>query len=422
MNVGWAHAQPCGGGRPTIVTSRGFSVVPENIEHVKVCGSPETYCGHPRQGGIHYFGNGELVLIHNHAPCAYERPEDVRHDEHGYHAHAQVLLQRSLDYGRTWPQEHNVVLFDHTKPLAERRAFLYQGEGERPEIDMQRPESIVFFGFSWAGPASLTKARFPSGGPLGERDETDHEAVLFALRSADKGRTWESRPFVLEKPPFATWLWGFNQPPVVMPDGSLLAPFTTPQGVVLYGSDDDGLSWHFISTVAVDPYRYGRFTYAHLIILPSGKLQCYMYAMGSSYSLAVTESWDAYSWSAPRPIVRWGYSPWRQHRRPGQSSRAGATYYRSPWAMRLRDGRILVLFARRVVPYGIGGVLSEDDGETWSNEFILRCDASVGDIGYPVAVQFEDGRIFTAYYYTLPEPHQRFGGPRFIAGTYFTLP
>ncbi len=404
----------------------GFPVKVTDIEHIKVCGSEDTYCGHPRQGGMHYFGNGEIALIHNHAPCAYQQPGEAGHGEHGYHGRAQVLLQRSLDCGRSWPVENNVVIFDHSRPLSEQRAFLFPpAPAQRPEMNLLDKNSLVFVGWSWAGDTSLRSPR-PGVSQYTLADEVDHEAIMFALRSADKGCTWEKHPWVFAKPDFATWLWGFNQPPVVMPDGSLLLPLTTPEGIMLYGSDDDGLSWIFLGVVAVDPYKYGRVTYAHIIMLPSGRLQCYMYGMGAYTCLLVCHSDDGYSWSTPRPIVRWGHSPWREMRRKRHESgflapRASNVFYRSPWAMQLKDGRLLVLFNRRVPPCGIGGIVSEDAGESWSDEFILRSDAFTGDIGYPVAVQFEDDRIFTAYYYSLGEPHTRMGGPRFLAGTYFTL-
>ena len=88
--------------------------------------------------------------------------------------------------------------------------------------------------------------------------------------------------------------------------------------------------------------------------------------------------------------------------------------------MILADGRVVVLFARRKVPYGMGLVVSEDDGISWSQEHVLREDASHADIGYPVAAEIAPNRIFTAYYYTLDDGNG-FGGTRFIAGTFFTL-
>lgn len=40
------------------------------------------------------------------------------------------------------------------------------------------------------------------------------------------------------------------------------------------------------------------------------------------------------------------------------------------------------------------------------------------DIGYPVGCQLDDGRIFTAYYYQMPDEN-KLGGTRYLAGTYF---
>ena len=38
---------------------------------------------------------------------------------------------------------------------------------------------------------------------------------------------------------------------------------------------DNGLTWHFLSRVVVDPSGEGRFTYAGLLPLPDGELHCY---------------------------------------------------------------------------------------------------------------------------------------------------
>ena len=95
--------------------------------------------------------------------------------------------------------------------------------------------------------------------------------------------------------------------------------------------------------------------------------------------------------------------------------------YRSPWPLRLRDGRIVVLFARRRMPMGIGGVLSMDNGRTWSREFIVRCDGTHWDLGYPVACELADGRLFAAYYFNHPSPRS-IGGTRHIARSHFRLP
>ena len=47
-------------------------------------------------------------------------------------------------------------------------------------------------------------------------------------------------------------------------------------------------------------------------------------------------------------------------------------------------------------------------------------DVDYSDIGYPQAVELEDGKIFTAYYYMVADGNN-FGGSRFIGGSFFRL-
>ena len=397
-----------------------------DVRHIKIHGSKDTYCGHPRQGGIYNFGNGELAVVHYHAPCAYERPMDVYHDEFGYHGRAVVLLQRSLDSGETWPEELDVAIWDETAPLEERRERLF-GEGARQEIDMTRPGAVFYFGRSWCGE---------------EQPDGSHPMVSFALRSEDKGQTWEDVPTIVSPPAHLKSAFKDNHPVVRMPDGSFLGALSggggdVPGQVLLYGSDDDGVTWDYLAEIARDPTGAGRPTYANLLLLPDGRLLAFMLQLGGrGQFLGMTHSDDGgYSWSELAPIVRWGQSPWRAslQRKPysarGPAHDDGAwtlwrdyplKHYRSPWPILLRDGRILVLFARRKPPFGIGGIVSQDEGRTWSSEFIIRDDGSTPDIGYPVATQLEDGRIFTAYYFTVRDGNP-LGGSRFIGGSFFRV-
>ena len=45
-------------------------ITPEltDVHHIKLCYSKDTYCGHPRQSGIFNYGNGEIAVLHAHAP------------------------------------------------------------------------------------------------------------------------------------------------------------------------------------------------------------------------------------------------------------------------------------------------------------------------------------------------------------------
>ena len=100
---------------------------------------------------------------------------------------------------------------------------------------------------------------------------------------------------------------------------------------------------------------------------------------------------------------------------------------RCPSALVLRDGRIVILFARRTACLGnrgIVGVMSEDLGEPWSEEFGVRGDAYGWDFGYQVLTELPDGRIFVAYWFCAKdqeEPVHEAAVILHIAGTYFRL-
>jgi len=75
---------------------------------------------------------------------------------------------------------------------------------------------------------------------------------------------------------------------------------------------------------------------------------------------------------------------------------------------RLEDGRLAMTYGWRNAPYGIRARLSEDDGQTWSEEFVLRQDGASWDIGYPRTVQRPDGRLVTVYYFHHPDQPERY--------------
>jgi hypothetical protein len=86
-----------------------------------------------------------------------------------------------------------------------------------------------------------------------------------------------------------------------------------------------------------------------------------------------------------------------------------------PSLVKLSDGRLLVTFGYRAEPFGIRARISRDQGKTWSDDIILRADATDWDLGYTRSVQRPDGKILTVYYYNdaaAPE--------RYIAGTIWT--
>ncbi len=391
-----------------------------NVNHIHICGGKGLYCAHPRHAGLWNFGNGELALIHPHAPWHYKEKHPHGFGK-GYKSSSVWLLQRSMDGGETWPEENNVVVYDETLPAEKRVEILFPKNPEREQIDLSAPDSIVCFGRTVLGDLR------PFDENVAKPTQGRASTTCFALRSADRGRTWETKATVVrdQSEDFDCEILGYDT--VKMPDGTLImAASLSSHGIVaIYGTDDDGLTWSYLAQAGHTSASYGSMHYPGLIRLPSGRVQCYMLDInGGTNSILMSESDDVYNWTKPRSIVRYGASPWRDRVRHGQhfplsSSFPGPKVYRSPWPVLLRDGRIVVIFARRRAPAGIGGILSEDDGKTWSNEFIIRDDASGTDIGYALAVEVEDGRIFTAYYYMVEGNTQE--TPRFIAGSFFNI-
>ncbi len=375
-----------------------------SLKHFKLHGTPATYCAHPRQGGIWNFGGGEIAVIHRHAGCCYQTEQDAGHSPPGAHARAHYLLQRSMDAGKTWPGDLEVAVFDEAVPEPFRCARLFD-EGKRQEIDLSDPNAIVMFGTSWPG------------------------WVCFAIRSGDRGKTWEYKPTIVQPPAGLDRCHKDNHPLICLGDDRLVGAVQCgpdPPGPWLYETTDNGLTWRPLTQIVGDTGS-GPPTYAGLLKLPDGRLSCYTYVKADmkSYLQVNTSDDEGQSWDHPRQIVsEAGKATWATASSAGAmnstSQPEGATPYRSPWPLLLRDGRIVVIFARRAQPYGIGAILSEDLGETWSDEMVIRSDGSCPDLGYPVATELADGKIFTAYYFCI-EDGNRFGGSRFIGASCIEL-
>jgi hypothetical protein len=105
---------------------------------------------------------------------------------------------------------------------------------------------------------------------------------------------------------------------------------------------------------------------------------------------------------------------WRLLGRPAPDTGRGGN---PPDLIVLRDGRLCLCYGRRGTtdgkgPFGLYARLSEDGGESWGPEIVLRDDGGNHDLGYPRVVQRADGAIVTAYYFNdHPE------GERYIAAT-----
>jgi hypothetical protein len=87
-----------------------------------------------------------------------------------------------------------------------------------------------------------------------------------------------------------------------------------------------------------------------------------------------------YTWSDPVPVTQGSQHP--------------------PDVCRLRSGRLLLTHGNRRTPYGVGAVISLDQGRTWlyDRRVLLAWTSRNTDCGYPSTVQLSDGTIVTMYY------------------------
>ena len=81
-----------------------------------------------------------------------------------------------------------------------------------------------------------------------------------------------------------------------------------------------------------------------------------------------------------------------------------------PAMIRLRDGRLLMLYGYRDTPQSIRYVTSGDEGLSWSGPFTVREDGGCGDLGYPRIVERPDGAVVSVYYWNDHPDGERYIG------------
>ena len=186
----------------------------------------------------------------------------------------------------------------------------------------------------------------------------------------------------------------------------------------VYRSLDDGSSFRFLSFVVPrDAPNYGGTNqmYPRGLSLPDGRLLC---------TVRVDRDWSGDMWTELYQSADGGRT-WGYLSRPTEFGAPGAP-------LRLRDGRLVVVYGQRLAPHGIRAVVSEDEGRSWSGEIIVREDGGSWDIGYPRVWEAAPGRIGALYYFNSKDDPVQVkaasrtqpwgeGGVRFIARSFFSL-
>lgn len=91
--------------------------------------------------------------------------------------------------------------------------------------------------------------------------------------------------------------------------------------------------------------------------------------------------------------------------------------------MKHSSGVLICSVGRRTKPdFGEYACISQDNGETWTKEYVINDLTPNCDLGYPCSVELDDGSIFTVYYQKYLDPKTgKYDNLPCIMGTRWTL-
>jgi len=156
--------------------------------------------------------------------------------------------------------------------------------------------------------------------------------------------------------------------------------------IVAARSNDEGRSWTLLGHVPFpDGLTMNSMHEPHVVQLPDGRLLGAIRNQGEyqglRFSVVFTESNDGgKTWSVARGINLAG-SP--------------------PHLLLHSSGKLICSVGYRSAPYGERVAISNDLGNTWDTNIVLRDDGPTSDLGYPCSVELPDTSVFTLYYQQL---------------------
>ncbi|MBQ4051012.1 MAG: exo-alpha-sialidase [Oscillospiraceae bacterium] len=157
----------------------------------------------------------------------------------------------------------------------------------------------------------------------------------------------------------------------------------------------DGKTWTYRGRIDIpEGLTPQNFTELHSIELKDGRIMAVIRAEG----IEVSRDPDAYQscYTMYKTFTSDGGRSWTPAERLPVN---GAP----PHLLRHSSGAIILSYGRRLGPCGQRAIVSYDEGETWSEEYIIDEIPPFNgfyrnDLGYPASVELSDGSILTVYY------------------------
>ncbi|MCI8525189.1 MAG: exo-alpha-sialidase [Oscillospiraceae bacterium] len=342
------------------------------------------YPAFPNLAKLH---NGQII-------CAFRHALD-RQKQYGRHTHvdptAKDVFIVSPDGGNTFDPDLHVILDDEMSE-------------QDPCVNVLSDGRILVTYFRWQlvpigkGPETWGKENFEfEGRSLHGLYDCYVYGTSWSI-SDDNGATWRHMPVIRDPNiPEAACVRGNI---VEMPDGTLLLPYygsLAPKELSRIGlmrSTDRGESWQYFSEMAYDGDGFRTFVEPFLYLTESGRLVCLIRTQ-SDYNKKGLSFDDTYL-NLHITVSEDGGKTF------GPVEEIPSVYASNPFhALRLQSGRVLVTYGYRRAPFGMRAKLcnAELTDLNEAEEIILRDDAATGDVGYPNAIQLDNGDILVAYYF-----------------------
>lgn len=338
------------------------------VEQVVVYSEEGRFGGWPANHGIWHWDNEILVgytrgYYRDRGPTRHHI-DDEKPEEH--------WLARSRDGGRTWTHEHPA----EQGMLIPRGAEALHGieDPERPLPPYKELEAPIDFqapGFAMTFRMSST-----------------HAGLSRFEYTLDKGHHWVG-PFAL--PDFGALGTAARTAYVVDGPRTLTAFITVAkengrQGrSICIRTTDGGVAWEKVGNIGPEPKDFS--------IMPSAIRIDDDILLAAVRRREADRRWIGL-WRSADNGVTWEALP-----DPVENLGVG----NPPSLIQLADKRLALVYGVREAPFRIAAKISDDQGQSWFPEIVLRDDGQGRDIGYVQSVQRPDGKIVSVYYITTPE-------------------